>query len=34
MSLSTLLNISYLLLLGFWAASYFVVIPVPLNLIV
>lgn len=31
---TTLLNLSYLLLLGFWAASYFIVIPVPLNLIV
>lgn len=34
MALSALLNISYLLLLGFWAASYFVLIPVPVNLIV
>lgn len=31
---NTLLTASYLVLFGFWALSYFVVIPVPLNLVV
>lgn len=32
--MADLLNLAYILLVGFWAISYFVVLPVPLNLIV